>query len=156
MGLPLSTYIGHLDERTNLPLWAIGPSVIISMLLGLINIGSSTAFNAVVSLVIAAYYTSYFNAIGLLVVRKLAGTAPKPGPWHMGKAVGLIVNICALIYIAVVFIFSFFPIAVPVTLTSMNWSVVLYIGVTLLGAVLYLFRGRHFREPKLTSAGYTA
>ncbi|KAK5119365.1 hypothetical protein LTR85_007721 [Meristemomyces frigidus] len=148
-GLPFSNYIGHLHERTKLPLWAIALTVVVTMLLGLINIGSWTAFNAVISLVVSAYYSSYFNAIILLVWRKLSGTAPEPGPWHLGKTTRLVVNIVALVYIVIVFIFSFFPIAIPVTLTSMNWAVVLYFGVVLIGVVLYLIRGKHFREPRM-------
>ncbi|KAK3682021.1 hypothetical protein LTR37_020647 [Vermiconidia calcicola] len=147
-GLPFSNYIGHLHERTKLPLWALGLSVVITMLLGLINIGSSTAFNAVISLVVATYYTSYFNAIGLLTWRKLNGTAPAPGPWTIGKLPSLIVNIAALVYIVIVFIFSFFPLIIPVDLTTMNWAVVLYSGVIVLGILLYLVRGKHFVEPK--------
>jgi len=131
--LPGSIYLGHLDERTNLPLWSCALSVAITMLLGLINIGSSTAFNAVISLTIGAYYSSYFMAIMLLIVRKLSGTAPQPGPWQMGKFTGILVNITALIYIVIVFIFSFFPITVPVTLNSINWAVVLYFGAVVIG-----------------------
>ena len=50
------------------------------MLLGLINISSSTAFNAVISLVVASFYSSYFNVIAPLTWRKLTGTAPPLGP----------------------------------------------------------------------------
>jgi len=147
-GLPFSSYVGHLHERTKLPLWALGLSVVITMLLGLINIGSSTAFNAVISLVVATYYTSYFNAISLLVWRKLTDSAPEPGPWTIGKTPSLLVNIATLVYIVIIFVFSFFPLAVPVTPSTMNWAVVLYIGVVLIGGALYLLRGKDFREPK--------
>ena len=41
-GLPLSSYLGHLHEGTKLPLWSIALTVVITMLLGLINIGSTT------------------------------------------------------------------------------------------------------------------
>ncbi|KAK3045541.1 hypothetical protein LTR09_012884 [Extremus antarcticus] len=147
-GLPFSSYIGHLHERTNLPLWALGLSVVVTMLLGLINIGSSTAFNAVISLVVASFYSSYFNAIALLTWRKLTGTAPAPGPWTIGTTPSLVVNILTLIYVVIVFIFSFFPLVIPVNLTSMNWAVVLYFGVVFIGIMFYLVRGDNFVEPK--------
>ncbi|RMY88786.1 hypothetical protein D0862_10363 [Hortaea werneckii] len=137
-GLPFSNYIGHLHERSKLPIWALALSVTITMLLGLINIGSSTAFNAVISLVVAAYYSSYFNAIVLLTWRKLNGTAPEPGPWTIGKTPSLIINIMTLIYIVIVFIFSFFPLTVTdLTPSSFNWAVVLYFGVVGIGIALY-------------------
>lgn len=147
-GLPFSNYFGHLHEGTKLPLWALGLSTVITMLLGLINIGSSTAFNAIISLVVSSYYSSYFNAIALLTWRKLNGTAPTPGPWTIGKTPSLIVNILTLVYIVIVFIFSFFPLAIPVDLTTMNWAVVLYFGVLVIGVVLYMIRGKRFVEPK--------
>lgn len=148
-GLPFSNYIGHLHESTKLPLWALGLSVVLTMLLSLINIGSSTAFNAVISLVVAAYSSSYFNAISLLAWRKLNGTAPEPGPWTIGKMPSLIVNIMALVFIFIVFVFSFFPLVITdLTLSSFTWAVALYFGVVLLGLVLYLFRGKQNREPK--------
>lgn len=119
------------------------------MLLGLINIGSSTAFNAVISLVVAAYYSTYFNAISLLTWRKLNGTAPEPGPWTIGKMPSLIVNILTLIYIVIVFIFSFFPLVIEdLSLSSFNWAIVLYFGMVIIGIVLYLFRGKDYQEPK--------
>lgn len=148
-GLPFSNYLGHLHERSKLPIWALAFSVTITMLLGLINIGSSTAFNAVISLVVAAYYSSYFNAIVLLTWRKLNGTAPEPGPWTIGKTPSLIVNIMTLIYIVIVFIFSFFPLTVTdLTPSSFNWAVVLYFGVVGIGIALYLIRGKSYCEPK--------
>ena len=118
------------------------------MLLGLINIGSSTAFNAVISLVVASYYSTYFIAFALLVWRKLTGTAPAPGPWTIGKMPSLIINILTLVYIGIVFIFSFFPLALPIDLTTMNWAVVLYFGVVFIGIAVYLLRGDKFVEPK--------
>ncbi|KAI6907250.1 hypothetical protein KC318_g10404 [Hortaea werneckii] len=148
-GLPFSNYLGHLHEGSKLPIWALAFSVTITMLLGLINIGSSTAFNAVISLVVAAYYSSYFNAIVLLTWRKLNGTAPEPGPWTIGKTPSLIVNIMTLIYIVIVFIFSFFPLTVTdLTPSSFNWAVVLYFGVVGIGIALYLIRGKSYCEPK--------
>lgn len=107
------------------------------------------AFNAVISLVVAAFYSSYFNAFVLLTWRKLNGTAPEPGPWTIGKTPSLIVNILALIYIVIVFIFSFFPLVVTdLSLSSFNWAVVLYFGMFIIGVVLYLFRGKDYNEPR--------
>jgi amino acid transporter len=42
-GLPGSRFISQVEPRTKLPLYSVGLSVIITMLLGLINIGSSAA-----------------------------------------------------------------------------------------------------------------
>ena len=115
----------------------------------MINVGSTTAFNAVISLVVAAYYSTYFIAISLLTWRKLTGTAPEPGPWTIGKMPSLIVNIITLVYIVIVFIFSFFPLVITdLTAASFNWAVLLYFGMVIVGLVLYVFRKKDYREPK--------
>lgn len=44
-----------VHKGTHLPLWSIALSALISLLLSLINIGSSVAFNAIVSLTIACF-----------------------------------------------------------------------------------------------------
>lgn len=101
-----------------------------------------------VSLVVSTYYSTYFNSIGLLAWRKITGNAPAQGPWSIGKRASLAVNLMALVYIVIVFIFSFFPLAIPVDVVSMNWAVVLYFGVLFLGVAVYLVRGNKFVEPK--------
>ncbi|KAL8724278.1 MAG: hypothetical protein Q9166_008037 [cf. Caloplaca sp. 2 TL-2023] len=52
-GIPFSKYIAKVDERTKLPLYAIGATTIINFLLVLINIGSSQGFSAFISLIVA-------------------------------------------------------------------------------------------------------
>ena len=49
-GLPFSNYFAHVNKRLALPLRAIVLCSIIPCLIGLINIGSTVAFNAMVSL----------------------------------------------------------------------------------------------------------
>ncbi|KAI4112802.1 MAG: hypothetical protein LQ345_006102 [Seirophora villosa] len=73
-GLPLSKYLGKVEPRFSIPLIAIITTVIISILLSLINIGSSTAFNQVISLTINSLYASYFLACALLLQRRLDGS----------------------------------------------------------------------------------
>lgn len=64
-GLPASGYLDHVDPKTQVPFRAIMLSVIIQVLLGLINIGSTEAFNAFVN---AAALTLYITYVGLLHV----------------------------------------------------------------------------------------
>lgn len=53
------------------------------------------------------------------------------------------VNIVALAFMAVTYIFTFFPLAVPVTLETMNWSCLIYGGVIIIAFVYYAAYGRH-------------
>jgi len=58
-GLPASNYLAHVGTRSKVPFRAIMLSVIIQVLLGLINIGSSAAFLAFVNAAAATLYITY-------------------------------------------------------------------------------------------------
>ncbi|EED13419.1 choline transport protein, putative [Talaromyces stipitatus ATCC 10500] len=73
-GTPFSRIISKVDPRTQVPIIAIGVVVVIACLLTLINIGSSTAFNDVISLTITGFYGSYLVPSALLLYHRL-----KPG-----------------------------------------------------------------------------
>lgn len=125
------------------------------MLLSLINIGSYVAFNAIVSLVIAGFFGSYFIPISMMAYKRINGLSLELGPWSMGRHLGLFTNVSALVWIIVTWIFSFFPIAVPVTLQSMNWSSVLWGVMMISGIALYFFYQRHkFTEPIIIYGGF--
>ena len=125
--------------------------LIISMILALINIGSSVAFNAIVSLVIAAVFGSYFIPISMVAYRRLKGIPLGLGPWNMGRW-GLPINIFALLWIMITWTFSFFPIAIPVTNETMNWSSVLWAFMMGFGILWYWAYQRHkFTGPTILS-----
>lgn len=121
------------------------------MLLGLINIGSSVAFNAIVSLVAAAFFGSYIIPISMVAYRRAKGIPLELGPWNMGR-LGLAVNLFSLVWLIITWIFSFFPIAIPVTPSTMNWSSVLWGFVMIFGILWYFARQRHhFTGPTIIS-----
>lgn len=74
-GLPFSNWIAKVDEKRKLPVNSIILSCIISALLSLINIGSETAFNAIVSLNVAALMFSYSISKSLLHLHELSDLA---------------------------------------------------------------------------------
>ena len=144
-GLPGSSYLARVEPRTQLPLFAIGTSVVITLLLGLINIGSSTAFNAVASLVIAGYLGSYILPITLLLNKRIRSPSEIVwGPFRLGR-LGVPCNIFSLIWIVISMTFSFFPAIIPVTLETMNWSCLIWGGTMIIGVVYYFGyqRGRY-------------
>lgn len=144
-GIPGSSYLAYVEPRTKLPLYSISLSAFITLLLGLINIGSSTAFNAVASLVVAGFLGSYILPIGLLLYNRI--TRPLSinyGPFSLGRF-GIATNTIAILWTVLVMVFSFFPAAIPVTLVTMNWSCLLWGGTMIFGLAFYIFyqRGRY-------------
>ena len=130
-----------MNKRQALPLNAIALSTVVASLICLINVGSTAAFNAIVSLTIAGLFTSYMIPITLLVMKRFKGDEIRWGPWRLGRA-GLPINVCALAFLFISTLFSFFPPATPVTAVSMNWSVVVFMGGIIIGLVFYAVRGR--------------
>lgn len=160
-----NTFPVQVDSRLAIPLWAIGLTSIVNALLGLINIGSSTAFNAIISLVVGGYLSSYLVPIVLMIMKRIKGERIHFGPWTLGRA-GLPINIFAACYTLVTVFFTFCksptfatsrviapqppehlltsplgPVSVPVNAVTMNWSCVVYGGTVILGIIYYVLRG---------------
>ena len=62
-GLPASSYLARVSTRSQVPFRAIMLSVVIQVLLGLINIGSSAAFLAFVNAAAATLYITYVSTM---------------------------------------------------------------------------------------------
>jgi len=111
------------------------------MLLSLINIGSTVAFNAIGSLAVSALLGTYIFSFTCLILRRLRG-APLPARrWSLGAA-GIFINAGAVLFLLVVWVFIFFPLETPVTPETMNWNVVMFGGTMLFAMVYYFAWGR--------------
>ena len=138
-----------------IPLISIIVTAIISCLISLINIGSSTAFNAIISLTIAGLYGSYLVCCFLLLWRRCTGAISLPGegssihhgtltwgPWRLRGWVGIAVNAFACVYMVIVIFFSFWPPFIRPDKETMNYSVVVTGAVLIFSVIYYLIRAR--------------
>jgi amino acid transporter len=119
---------------------AVLVSLAVTILLSLINIGSTVALFAIVSLTITSLMTSYMITIGCLIIKRLRGQPLPPHRWTLGRY-GLVVNIGALVFLIPLFIFAMFPVTAEVTPMTMNWSSVMYSGVITLATAYYFLLG---------------
>lgn len=126
-------------------------------MLGLINIGSASAFNNIVSISISGLYSSYLIAAALLLYRRctsgfsipdaselpaLANTSGRElvwGPWHLPGAWGIANNTLSCVYLVVIWFFSFWPPGTPATAQTMNYSPLVTGAVFLFSVVYYYF-----------------
>lgn len=145
-GLPGSRFIAHVNPGYNIPLNAVIVTFIITSLLSLINIGSSVAFNAIGSLAVSALLGTYLISFTFLILRRINGPALPPRRWSLGRY-GLAINIGAAFFLAVVWVFVFFPTSVEVTLETMNWNVVMFCGTMLFAVVYYFAYGHKYYQP---------
>lgn len=148
---------------------SIAVSTVISCLLVLINIGSSTAFNDVVSLVVSCFYASYLIVCGLLLYRRVTGTIkciriedPQPpaedaeviwGPWHVPGILGISNNMFACAYLVILPFFSFWPAETPTSAATMNYSVLVTGFVFCFSILYYIVWARKFFSGPIVEIG---
>jgi amino acid transporter len=141
-GLPFSKWIGHVHPKLQIPANAIAFTCIFTCLISLINIGSNVAFNAIISLQVVAIMMTYSVSVGCVLYRRIAHPELIPtARWSLGRF-GIPVNAIGLAYSLFTFFWSFWPNTVPVTLQTMNWAVVLFMGVLILSLLYYVAYAR--------------
>lgn len=96
-GLPFAKTFAQVNSTFKIPLNALLLVGFICCLLALINLGSTTAFNALVSLPTIALYMSYLMPTLLLLLRKVRGIHPQYGPFKLGRW-GIPINTFACAY----------------------------------------------------------
>lgn len=72
-GMPFSKILSSVNEKTRVPVAAVGFVTVTAALLTCIYIGSSVAFNDVISLTITGFYGSYLLPCALLLYHRLKG-----------------------------------------------------------------------------------
>ncbi|EIT76249.1 amino acid transporter [Aspergillus oryzae 100-8] len=141
-GLPFSSFFSYVTPGWHIPLNSVMVSLAVTILLSLINIGSTVALQAIVSLTITSLMSAYILSIGCVVLQRIRGEPLPPRRWSLGSF-GMAINIASLLFLFPIFVFSFFPLTASVDSKSMNWSVVMYVGVIAFASVYYLVRGKH-------------
>ena len=111
----------QVNPQYRIPINAILLNAVIAMLLNLINVASSTAFSAVISLTTLALYSSYMLPIGIMILRRLSKNKLQLGPFNLGRF-GLLINILGILWGIFTVVFVVFPTEIPVTADNMNYS----------------------------------
>ena len=132
-GLPFSKLLCHVRPGWDIPLNAVLVSFTIAALLSLINLGSSVAFNAILSIGVVSLLTSYLVSISCILYKRIRRQTLLERRWSLGRY-GLPLNIISVAYLLIAWLFAFFPLGVPVTLETM----VSFLGRTILSYLLIL------------------
>jgi amino acid transporter len=111
-----------------MPANAIWLSMSLSILLNLIILGSTAAFNALMSLQLVALMATYMISISCVLWRRVKHPETLPlCRWSLGRW-GVVINTSAILYSVFAFFFCFWPMATPVDRETMNWSPVMFVG----------------------------
>lgn len=145
----IADFTTQVSPRTSIPVYSVAATTIIACILALVNIGSATAFNGVISISIAGLFSSYLLVSVLLLYRRCTGgivpqsestTADSVtwGPWRILGVFGILNNAFACCYLTFVLFFSFWPSYKDVTAKTMNWSILVTGFVAVFSTAYYL------------------
>lgn len=137
-----------------MPLNALCVSLVIVSLLSLINIGSSVAFNAIMSLGTAALLSSYLISITCVRIRRWRNQPLPPARWSMGKFTPICDTISILVLL-IIWLFSFFPLTKEVDAKTMNWGVAIFGGVVIVSLGYYMLHARKVYKGPVTRVKMT-
>lgn len=138
--MPFAKIWAKVDKRLGVPAYGIVLLTVVQMLLGLINLGSSSAFTAFVSVGVIALAVGYAVPISLSLYygRKEVSTAP----WKLRPLFGIISNVVALLWIGFQLILFSMPVVLPVTQVSMNYASAVFAGFMALAVIWYAVYAR--------------
>lgn len=145
-GVPFARVWSYVRPGWDIPLNAILLSASISAVLTLINLGSVVAFNAILSIGVVSLLGSYLISVSCMLLKRLRGEQLLPRRWSLGR-LGLVCNAIGAAFLAIGFLFAFFPLGTPVTPETMNWASAVYGGVGVLAVVYYAVYGRYEYVP---------
>lgn len=144
---PFPGWVGRVDQKWGNPLNATLTCAVLNTILGLVYIGSSTAFSAFVGSFIVMASLSYLAFIIPNIYTRRRHVVK--GPFTMPDPVFYTVASIASGYMCVWSVIYMFPFAVPFTATTMNYTCVMAGGCTILLSGWYVWiRNRGYVGPR--------
>lgn len=147
----------QVNQRTLVPFHSTLVVVVAAGLLSLINIGSAVVLNIILSLVLEAFFASYMISLTLLLYRRLRGDLTEPGqgggvlnwgPFRVKGWLGTANNIFAIAYSIIMMFFGCWPPENHPAPKNINYSIVIFAGVTLISIIYYVgWARKHYQGP---------
>ncbi|KAM0105835.1 hypothetical protein ACP6JB_008564 [Aspergillus fumigatus] len=146
-GLPASRFFSKVHPKLKVPLNSLYLNLALVVIFGCIFLGSTSAFNAIVSASVVLLDIAYGMPI---VVNCLRGRNMLPErPFVLPNIVGWIANAVSLVYISVTTVLFLFPPDLPVSGSSMNYCVAAFGIIIVISAIQWVIDGRkNFTGPR--------
>ncbi|KAJ9642685.1 hypothetical protein H2204_002333 [Knufia peltigerae] len=142
-GPPFHHWLSQLNAKSRVPTNALILITVVLALLGLLNIASTAAFGAILSLTVVALNLSYLFPVVAILYRRLRTPEMLTwGPWKLSHASGIICNIISICWIIFVTAFLLLPASKPVTALNMNYASAVLGAVLIFAGIDWMFRGR--------------
>lgn len=108
-----------------MPANSVYVTLVFTCLIALIIIGSTVAFNIILSVSATGLFTSYIVVICTVLAKRFRGEKFPASKFSLGKW-GALVNIIAICFLLVAYVFLFFPVGPSPTPPDMNWAILVY------------------------------
>lgn len=123
-------FLSVVHPRLQVPVYALLFNAVVVFIIGFIFLGSSTAFNAFIATGLILQQATYAIPAALLLAVRARGrdgegvqeVLPRHRPFKLPAVIGWTVNILTVVFAIVVVVFYNFPVAIPVTGSSMSKS----------------------------------
>lgn len=138
--IPGYKYWKKVDERFEIPLFALYLTVVVIGLLGLIYLGSSAAFNAFTGATAICLSAAFVSPVVISVIQGRKDIQNSPYP--LGRY-GWAMNIISVVWVAFSIVLYCMPVSLPVTLVNMNYASVVFCGFAAISVVWYYVEGRN-------------
>jgi amino acid transporter len=132
--VPGSTFWHRINKRTRTPTNSIWLAAVGAFILGLPYLYSPVAYFAITSIAVIGLYVAYIAPVFL---RLRAGDQFQAGPWSLGRW-SRPIGIVATIWVVFIFFLFMLPQALPINITTFNYTPVVFL-VVLGGAAIWYF-----------------
>ncbi|RDI88013.1 hypothetical protein Vi05172_g2063 [Venturia inaequalis] len=149
-GFPFKNWLTTVKRKT-VPQNAVILTSIFSAVISLVNLGSTAAYNALISLQLLALMLTYCISIGSIFYQRLIGQGDKlpPAQWSLGRY-GIWVNGAGFFYCAFIFFWSGWPSNSKFDPLTFNWASPMFGAVLVFSVVYYYTYGRKtYKAPVL-------
>ena len=148
-GLPFSRFFARVHPKLDVPLEALGLTVLVVTIFGLIEIGSTSAFNAIISASVVALGVTYGIPVAINVLRGRK-MLPATRPFKMPEWLAWPANLIGIAYTIITTVLFVFPPVLPVTGTNMNYCIVAFAIVVVISLIQWMVDGRkNYKGPKV-------
>ncbi|RHZ71534.1 hypothetical protein CDV55_108512 [Aspergillus turcosus] len=146
-GLPASRFFSKVHPKLKVPLNSLYLNLALVVIFGCIFLGSTSAFNAIVSASVVLLDIAYGMPIAVNCMR---GRNMLPErPFVLPNLVGWIANAISLIYISVTTVLFLFPPDLPVSGSSMNYCIAAFGIIIVISVIQWIVDGRkNFTGPR--------
>lgn len=148
-GLPFSKFFMRVHPKLDVPLEALGLTIVVVVVFGLIDLGSTSAFNAIISASVVALGLTYGIPV-LINCMRGRRMLPESRAFVMPEWLAWSANIIGIVYVILTTVLFVFPPDLPVTGDNMNYCIVAFAIVLLISMIQWFVDGRkNYKGPKV-------